>query len=165
MSESVCQVECKEDEWASEGWSRWAAVGKQIPSLCCHLCSAGMVRVLLWVACGGRQGAEHAHLLPLQIDHSISTHSKWHKCLVPPSDCSRLNSASPQCHHAFPLEYRYRRISLTGQAHLAVAGLVCTDCSLPIGILLHQAITEQLQLTVRQEEERHWSNTEMKRRI
>lgn len=35
-------------------------------------CSASTVEVRLWVARGVRQGAEHAHLLPLQIDHSIS---------------------------------------------------------------------------------------------
>lgn len=38
----------KDDEWVSGGWSRWAALGKQIPSLSCHLCSAGTVGVLLW---------------------------------------------------------------------------------------------------------------------
>lgn len=55
---------------------------KLLLGLCCHLRSAGTLRVSLRVARGGRQGAERAHLLPLRIDHSIPTHSmQWHGCL------------------------------------------------------------------------------------
>lgn len=46
--------------------------GKQTPSPPCHLCSAGKVELLLCVARASRQGAERAHVVPLQIDHPPS---------------------------------------------------------------------------------------------
>lgn len=40
----------------------------------CHLCSAGMVRAAAVCGTWRQQGAEHAHFLPLQADHTILTH-------------------------------------------------------------------------------------------
>lgn len=140
-----------------------------------HLCSAGKARVLLCVARGAGLGAEHAPLLPLQIGRSVS---KRFRCggmdvlaFNPPlSDCTRINSASPQYHHSLPLEYRYRLSCLTrpgqlGPHYSAVTGLAYRDSSLAIGFLLHHTHRAAALLAIEKKEtERHCRKEKMKRR-
>lgn len=135
----------KDDEWVSGGWSRWAALGKQTPSLSCHLCSAGDVGASLRerrVQTGRELSVQHS----CQCSYSTSVLRTWGAALwvfgslLHLSDCSRLNSALLQCQHTFPLEYRYKRISVTDWAFLAGLGLFAETAVDPLGLNL--ALTE-----------------------
>lgn len=57
----------KDDEWVSGGWSRWAALGKQIPPLLPSLQCWHDSSIVVWKTRACRQGAEHAALMPMQI--------------------------------------------------------------------------------------------------
>lgn len=89
--------------------------------------------------------------------HFRTLQTWWHECVaLSPlclSDCSRLNSASPQHHHSFPLEYKHRRISLCrrGLHYSAVhwaclQGLQSLAVGIPRCVRLEQ---QQLQLKVK----------------
>lgn len=102
------------------------------------LCSAGVVGALLRerrVQTGRELSVQHS----CQCSYSSSLLHTWGaaRCvfgsLLPLSDCSRLNSALLQCQLTFPLENRYRRISVAAWAFWRGAGLVCRDCGRPFG--------------------------------
>lgn len=76
----------------------------------CHLRSAGTLGSVAFerhVEAG--RGAERAHLLPLQIDHSIPARET---AVVSGPSSARSSSNSPwlQSHNASPLEYGFGRI-------------------------------------------------------